>query len=61
MFYTIVSWKFFNERIHYEEYMLVRFYHGDYLDYAKKSYIGIPFISSELDGLDEDHDDGKQR
>jgi hypothetical protein len=56
-----VSWKFFNERIHYEEYMLVRFYHDDYLDYAKKSYIGIPFIASELDVRDEDHDDGKQR
>ncbi len=41
--------------------MLVRFYHDDYLDYAKKSYIGIPFIASELDVRDEDHDDGKQR
>ncbi|XP_059168388.1 protein-S-isoprenylcysteine O-methyltransferase-like [Physella acuta] len=42
--YTIVSWKFFNERIHEEEIYLLNFFGEDYLDYQKRVPTGIPFI-----------------
>ena len=44
--YTIVSWKFFADRIPYEEYTLLQFFQWNYVEYAKKTYILIPFIQS---------------
>ncbi|KAK0056755.1 protein-S-isoprenylcysteine O-methyltransferase [Biomphalaria pfeifferi] len=42
--YTIVSWRFFNERITEEEIYLLNFFGEDYLDYQKKVPTGIPFV-----------------
>ncbi|KAH9495083.1 hypothetical protein Btru_018117 [Bulinus truncatus] len=42
--YTIVSWRFFNERIAEEEIYLLNFFGEDYLDYQKRVPTGIPFI-----------------
>ncbi|XP_033764371.1 protein-S-isoprenylcysteine O-methyltransferase-like [Pecten maximus] len=43
--YTIVSWKFFKERIYEEEIYLLNFFGEHYLDYQKKVGTGLPFIS----------------
>ncbi|RUS88860.1 hypothetical protein EGW08_003405 [Elysia chlorotica] len=42
--YTVVSWKFFNERIYDEEICLLNFFGEDYLDYQRKVPTGIPFV-----------------
>ena len=42
--YFYASWKFFKERISYEEKTLTRFYKDEYLMYKKRTIIGIPFI-----------------
>ena len=46
VFYVFASWSFFNTRIPYEEDLLFKFYKKAYSDYAERTYIGIPFISS---------------
>mmetsp|Transcript_40431 Transcript_40431/g.53219 ORF Transcript_40431/g.53219 Transcript_40431/m.53219 type:complete len:261 (+) Transcript_40431:69-851(+) len=45
--YAVASWKFFKDRIPYEERMLCNFF-AEYPQYMKTTYIGIPFISSPL-------------
>lgn len=42
--YAIVTWKFFSNRIQYEEYYLNQFFKDDYVRYKAKTYVGIPFI-----------------
>jgi protein-S-isoprenylcysteine O-methyltransferase len=42
--YTAASWLFFQERIPYEEMTLCDFFGQAYLDYARRTVIGIPFI-----------------
>ncbi|KAK6639898.1 hypothetical protein RUM43_008173 [Polyplax serrata] len=42
--YTIVSWQFFNVRIHHEEHTLLYFFGRDYLDYQKRVGTGLPGI-----------------
>jgi protein-S-isoprenylcysteine O-methyltransferase len=42
--FTIVSWKFFYDRIKYEEYTLLSFFGQDYDRYRKRTPIWIPFI-----------------
>jgi len=42
--YTVVSWKFFKERITYEERVLSKFFGEEYALYVKRSIIGIPFV-----------------
>lgn len=42
--YTIVSWRFFRERIYEEEIYLLNFFGEDYLDYQKSVGTGLPFI-----------------
>ena len=43
---TLVTWKFFRERIPYEERLLVDFFDQDYIDYRSKTpFSGVPFIS----------------
>ena len=44
--YTYASWKFFSERIPYEEELLQEFYQDVYIDYKKRTIIGIPFIAT---------------
>lgn len=46
--YFYVSWKFFHERIPYEEELLLRFYGDEYRQYVARSYIGIPFVFSRI-------------
>ncbi|CAL1532891.1 unnamed protein product [Lymnaea stagnalis] len=42
--YTVVSWRFFNERIRDEEIYLLNFFGEDYLDYQRRVPTGIPFV-----------------
>ncbi|KAG7165080.1 S-isoprenylcysteine O-methyltransferase-like, partial [Homarus americanus] len=42
--YTLASWSFFNERIHFEEMTLLSFFGEKYLDYQKRVGTGLPFI-----------------
>jgi len=42
--FTIISWKFFYDRISYEEYTLLSFFGQDYDRYRRKTPILIPFI-----------------
>jgi protein-S-isoprenylcysteine O-methyltransferase Ste14 len=46
--YFYVSWKFFHDRIPYEEHTLWLFYGRDYQEYVQRSHIGIPFIFSNI-------------
>ena len=46
--YTIVSWNFFNDRIQYEEYMLINFFGDAYIEYQKKVPTGLPFMKGFL-------------
>ena len=53
--YTLASWQFFNTRIAFEEYHLVKFFGKQYLAYQKSTPIGIPgirgfrFVEESLD------------
>ena len=42
--YGFVTWKFFSDRIEYEEYYLMQFFGNDYARYKAKTSVGIPFI-----------------
>ncbi|KAE8383351.1 Isoprenylcysteine carboxyl methyltransferase family-domain-containing protein [Aspergillus bertholletiae] len=42
--YTLVLWKFFSSRIFREERFLIAFFGDDYIEYQKKSWVGIPGI-----------------
>lgn len=42
--YAISTWKFFNSRITYEEFHLLRFFDKEYSTYQQKVSTGIPFI-----------------
>jgi len=46
--YLYASWSFFKERIPDEEKTLKNFYKDQYVSYCKRTYIGIPFISSTI-------------
>ncbi|CAH6719749.1 protein-S-isoprenylcysteine O-methyltransferase [[Candida] jaroonii] len=50
-------WNFFNQRIKFEEGLLMKFF-SDYGDYRKKVSIGIPFIYPEE--IEEDEEDEKE-
>ena len=45
--YGIISWKFFHERIRYEEHKLHQFF-PEYRAYVQRSYIGIPGIPNRV-------------
>lgn len=45
--YAWASWKFFNNRIPYEEQALVKMFGEKYLDYMKRTRVGIPFIKTK--------------
>ena len=44
--YTAASWVFFRKRIPYEEGSLQNLFRDDYSEYAKRTWMGIPFIPS---------------
>lgn len=45
VFYTLASWKFFEERIPDEEQTLIQKFGTAYLDYRKQVPLGLPFIN----------------
>jgi len=47
--YAYVSWRFFYNRIPFEEATLVRFFGADYVAYRQRTSIGIPGIAAEAD------------
>lgn len=46
--YTIVSWKFFNQRIQSEEITLLNFFGKEYMDYQRRVPTGILGIKGYL-------------
>lgn len=42
--YTLASWKFFKDRITFEEYYLIKFFGKSYIEYQKKVPSGVPFV-----------------
>lgn len=42
--FTVVVWKFFAQRIPYEEYYLRSFFGDEYIEYAEKIPSGVPFV-----------------
>ena len=42
--FALVVWRFFSERIPYEEYFLRRFFGSQYDDYAARVPSGVPFV-----------------
>jgi protein-S-isoprenylcysteine O-methyltransferase len=46
--YTVFSWSFFHRRIAYEEETLDTFFPTTYVEYASRTYSGIPFIYTHL-------------
>jgi len=46
--YTIISWKFFNSRIVYEEFYLLKFFGRQYHDYQNRVPSGIPFVKGYI-------------
>jgi protein-S-isoprenylcysteine O-methyltransferase len=40
----VATWQFFYDRIPYEEQKLVQFFGDSYIQYRKRSYIGIPLV-----------------
>lgn len=57
--FVLAGWTFFSRRIPYEERSLIHLFGNEYYDYAKRTYVGIPFIPTRgLDGPpDEDTSD----
>ena len=50
--YSVVSWRFFRERIFEEEHTLINFFGDDYLEYQERVGTGLPGVKGLL--LDED-------
>ncbi|EFQ99203.1 protein-S-isoprenylcysteine O-methyltransferase [Nannizzia gypsea CBS 118893] len=42
--YALVLWKFFSSRIYREENLLIGFFGNEYVEYKRRSWVGIPFI-----------------
>ncbi|KAH7291418.1 hypothetical protein KP509_29G016000 [Ceratopteris richardii] len=42
--YMIVTWRYFAQRISFEEYFLRQFFGKQYIDYARRVHSGIPFV-----------------
>ncbi|MCJ1310603.1 hypothetical protein MMC25_004268 [Agyrium rufum] len=44
MGYAVVLWKFFKDRVLKEESLLIKFFGDRYVDYQRRTWVGIPFI-----------------
>lgn len=42
--FTVVVWRFFAQRIPYEEYFLKQFFGVQYIEYAENVVSGVPFV-----------------
>lgn len=51
LLFSFAAFKFFTDRIPYEEFHLVKFFGLDYIYYAKKVPTRMPFISSYCDEI----------
>lgn len=47
--FALVSWRFFQKRIAYEEESLCQFFPDEYPAYVARSYMGIPFLRTKVD------------
>ena len=47
--YAVVAWRFFYERIAYEEQTLREMFGDDYTRYARRTPVGIPFLDAALE------------
>lgn len=52
--YGMASWKFFEERIYFEEVNLLRFFGKSYIVYQKNVSTGLPFISGYVMDTDDE-------
>ena len=62
--FALAGWKFFSQRIPYEERSLIRLFGDEYYDYVMRSYVGIPFIQSipkDKNKEEEEEDRGFQQ
>ena len=46
LLFAVAGWKFFAQRIPFEEKWLIKLFGDEYYDYVQRSYVGIPFIPS---------------
>jgi len=44
LLFALAGWKFFSQRIPYEERSLIRLFGDEYHNYVMRTYVGIPFI-----------------
>jgi hypothetical protein len=54
--FALAGWSFFSRRIPYEELALIRLFGNEYHEYASRTYIGIPGISTSSLYHSPDHD-----
>ena len=68
LLFAVAAWMFFKRRIPYEEESLVEHFPNEYPDYAKQTWVGIPFIPNHIEAFvkemntytDNKQDDGGQ-
>ncbi|VDN55274.1 unnamed protein product [Dracunculus medinensis] len=46
--FSFIGWKFFDERIYWEERFLIKFFGEQYIEYQKKVPVGIPLIKGYI-------------
>ncbi len=46
LLFAVAGWKFFSQRIPYEERSLIRLFGDEYYNYLQRSYVGIPFVAT---------------
>ena len=46
LLFAVAGWKFFSQRIPYEERSLIRLFGDEYYNYLQRSYILIPFVAT---------------
>ena len=62
LLFAVAGWKFFSQRIPYEERSLIRLFGDQYYDYVMRTYVGIPFIPSiPKDGEEQQKDQQQQQ
>jgi len=44
--YALISWRFFQQRIEYEETKMIQFFGSQYIDYQQRVPTGIPFLQT---------------
>lgn len=59
--WCLAAWKFFDDRIPHEEYHLCKFFGESYVDYAKVTPIGIPFLEGYVEWLLKEREKEKEQ